>query len=146
MTRRNMIWASILAVAVSGVVSSASANPAPTTKRCLLNNYSMLQVAPYNMDENYGYGGYTVLKGAQMYVAAKPGLTAEWLTLQVQREIANLQSGADPLCKPNVKNVKVSVAPSGGGFWVFLSAPDVKSAQQLFRWTKANVAAPQVVQ
>ncbi len=144
MTMRNMIWASICAVALSGSVSSASAAPAP--KRCLLNDYSMLQVAPFKTDENFGLGGYTVLKGAQMYVAAKPGLTAEWLTLQVQRELSQLQLGADPLCQPVVKNVKVSVAPAGGGFWVFLSAPDEKSAQALFRWTKANVALPEVVQ
>ena len=144
MTRRNMIWASIFAVALSGAVSSVSASPAPAPKRCLLNDYSMLQIAPYKADENFGYGGYTVLRGAQMYVAAKPGLTAEWLTLQVQREMAALQSGADPMCTPTVKDVKVSVAPAGGGFWVFLAAPDVKQAQSLFRWTKANVAQPEV--
>jgi hypothetical protein len=144
MTMRNMIWASICAVALSGAVSSASASPSPTAKRCLLNDYSMLQIAPYKMDENFGLGGYTVLKGAQMYVAAKPGLTAEWLTLQVQRELAALDSGSDPLCAPTVKNVKVSVTPAGGGFWVFLAAPDVKQAQSLFRWTKANVAQPEV--
>jgi hypothetical protein len=144
MTKRNMMMASIFAVAVSAAATSASAAPAP--KRCLLNGYSMLQVAPLKIDENYGYGGYTVLKGAQMYVAAKPGLTAEWLTLQVQRELASLQAGSDPLCQPTVKNVEVAVAPAGGGFWVFLQAPDAKSGQQLFRWTKANVAAPVVVQ
>jgi len=105
----------------------------------------MLQIAPYKIDENYGYGGYTVLKGAQMYVAAKPGLTAEWLTAQVQREIAKLQTGVDPNCQPTVKNIKVSVAPAGAGFWVFLGAPDVKQAQSLLRWTKANVAQPEVV-
>jgi hypothetical protein len=68
------------------------------------------------------------------------------LTLRVQRELAGLQAGADPLCQPSVSNVKVSVAPAGPGFWVFLQAPDARSGQQLFRWTKANVAAPRVVQ
>jgi hypothetical protein len=144
MTKRNLILASLFAVTLSGAATSASAAPAP--RRCLLNGYSMLQVAPLKIDENYGYGGYTVLRGAQMYVAAKPGLTAEWLTLQVQRELASLQQGSDPLCQPSVKDVKVSVAPAGGGFWVFLQAPDAKSGQQLFRWTRANVASPVVVQ
>jgi hypothetical protein len=144
MTKSNMMMASILAVALSGAAMSASAAPAP--QRCLLNGYSMLQVAPLKLEENYGYGGYTVLKGAQMYIQAKPGLTAEWLTLQVQRELASLQAGSDPLCQPAVKNVKVSAAPAGAGFWVFLQAPDAKSGQQLFRWTQANVAARMVVQ
>lgn len=139
MTQRKMILASILAVAVSGGVAS-SASAAATPKRCLLNDYSMLSVAPLRMDENYGLGSYSALKGAQMYIAAKPGLTAEWLTLQVQREIARLQAGADPLCGAPSAKVKVSVVSAGGGFWVYLQAPDAKSAESLFRWTKANVA------
>jgi len=102
----------------------------------------MLLIAPFEMEENYGLGGYTVLRGAQMYIAAEPGLTAQWLTVLVQRELALLQSGSDPLCQMTVKNVNVSVAPAGGGFWVFLAAPDVKQAQALFRWTTANVAHP----
>ncbi|HET6331634.1 MAG TPA: hypothetical protein VFG30_00380, partial [Polyangiales bacterium] len=86
----------------------------------------------------------TVLKGAQFYVTARPGLTKEWLTLSVQREMARLQAGADQACRPNVSKVQVSVASAGGGFWVFLSAPDERQAKRLLNWAKTIQPSNQV--
>lgn len=138
---RKMAWASAVA-AVLVVSSTASASPEPA-KRCMLNDFSALSVAPFHADEDFGLGSYTVLKGAQVYVAAKPGLTAEWLTLSVQRDLAKLDSNPDAACRSNVRNVQVSVISAGNGFWVVLSTPDEKSAQSLLRWAKGNIAQPQ---
>jgi hypothetical protein len=137
MELRKMAKASMLAV-VLGAASSASASPAPA-ERCMLKDYSAVSVAAFRTDEDFGLGSYTRLKGAQVYVAAKPGLTAEWLTLSVQRELARLNASPDAACRPAVRDVKVSVTSSGGGFWVFLSAPDERSAASLLRWAQAFV-------
>jgi hypothetical protein len=144
MDMRKVYWASVFAVTLAGAASTAAASPAPT-KRCVLGEYSALSVSPFRTDEDFGLGNYTVLKGAQFYVAAKPGLTAEWLTLSVQRELAKLQSGADQACRPNVRGVTVSVASSGGGFWVFLSAPDERSAASLLSWAKSIAPSERAV-
>jgi hypothetical protein len=144
MDMRKLYWASVFAVALSGAASTASASPAPAP-RCELGEYSPLKVAPYRTDENFGLGTYTVLKGAELYVPARPGLTAEWLTLTLQRDLAKLQNAADSACRLNVRNVQVSVASAGGGFWVFLSAPDERAAKSLLNWAKNIAPSKQAV-
>lgn len=144
MDMRKLYWGSVFAVTLAGAASTAWASPAPA-KRCVLGDYAAQSVAPLRAEENYGLGTYTVLKGAQFYILARPGLTAEWLTLSMQRELAKLQSGADPVCRPNVRGLTVSVAPSGPGFWVFLSAPDERSAASLLSWTKRIAPSQQAV-
>jgi hypothetical protein len=135
MDRRNVYWAAVMAVTLAGAATTASANPTPA-KRCVLDDVPAVSVAPFRTDENFGLGTYTVLKGAQLYVPARPGLTAEWLTLSVQRELAKLERSADPACRPNTRSVQVLVESSGPGFWVFLSAPDQHSAASLLSWAK----------
>jgi len=97
-------------------------------------------VAPYHMDEDYGLGAYSRLKGAQLYVAAQPGLTSEWLTLTVQRELATDGQPNDTACRPNVQGVSVSVVPAGGGYWVVHSAPDERSAESVLSWARSRVS------
>lgn len=145
MATSKVYWLAVFAVVLGGA-APAFASLAPAA-RCGLGEYSAFSVSPLRTDENFGLGNYTVLKGAQFYVAAKPGLTAEWLTVIVQRELARLQMDADQACRPNVRNVQVSVAPAGGGFWVFLSAPDARSAARLLSWAKyIETARPAAVQ
>ncbi len=135
MNIRNVAKASVLALGF-GFAGTASASPS-LAERCQLNeNYKAVTVAPFRMEEDFGLGGYTTLRGAQVYVAAKPGLTAQWITLSVEHEIARLSKSDDAVCRPAVKDVKVSVVPAGGGFWVFLSARDERSAKMLLQWAQ----------
>jgi hypothetical protein len=141
MGMRIVYWASLLAVVLGGA-ATASAAPA---NRCGLGGYNATAVSPFKMEEDFGLGGYTVLKGAKFYVAAKPGLTAEWLTLIVHNEFERLQQDADQTCRPpNLRGVQVQVAPAGAGFWVYLMAPDVKSASKLLNWAKSIQTPPAV--
>jgi hypothetical protein len=142
MEMRKVYWASVMAVVLGGA-ATVSASPGPA-QRCLLGDYPTVAVSALKTEEDFGLGGYTVLKGAQFYVTARPGLTKEWLTLSVQREMARLQAGADQACRPNVSKVQVSVASAGGGFWVFLSAPDERQAKRLLNWAKTIQPSNQV--
>ena len=140
---RTLATVSMLALGLS-VAGTASANPS-LAERCKLNdNYQAVTVQPFHTDENFGLGTYTQLKGAQVYVSAKPGLTGPWITLSVEHELARLSKSDDAMCRPSVKDVKVSVTPAGGGFWVFLSARDENSAAELLRWAQNIVPVQQM--
>lgn len=143
MGMKKMALVSLFAVVLGGA-ATASASSVPA-ERCGIDKYSVFSVSPFSSEENYGLGGYTVLKGAQFYVTAKQGLTAEWVNLVVSHELERLQASADPVCRPNVKNVQVQVTSAGPGFWVFLSANDESSAKRLLSWAK-TIATKTVVQ
>jgi hypothetical protein len=89
-------------------------------------------VAPYRAEENFGYGTYTQLRGAQLFVPAREGLTEQWLTLQVQRSLS-------ATCKPGVNDVRVQVVSAGNGFWVQLIAANQSNASTLLRWAEGVV-------
>jgi hypothetical protein len=44
--------------------TSASASPAPE-QRCILDDYATQSVSAFRVEENYGIGNYTALKGAR---------------------------------------------------------------------------------
>lgn len=117
--------AALLLTASTGAASTKSA-----ASKCVFDEYGALSAVPYKVEENFGYGSYPQLRGAQLYVQAREGLTAEWLTLEVQRA---LDSSA---CKPNVSDVQVSVVSSGAGFWVQLAAGEPSDAAALLKWAK----------
>lgn len=135
MSNQKLIVLSVL-VAVLGAAQTAWAAPATPNaeKRCVFQEYAPVSVAPFHQDEDYGLGTYTRLGGAQVYVQARPGLTAEWLTLSVQRELAKL-TAADG-CRPSVRGVHVSTISAGGGFWVVMTAQNERDAKALLNWAR----------
>ena len=133
MSIKKMAWFAVLA-SVLGVVSPVAASP-NGEQACVFDRYAAVSVAPYHQDEDYGLGTYSQLRGAQVFVEAQPGLTAEWLNLSVQRGLAEMQ------CGPNLKDVRVSVMSAGAGFWVTLSASDDGAAKALLSWAKGIVPA-----
>ncbi|HKU40133.1 MAG TPA: hypothetical protein VJR89_18365, partial [Polyangiales bacterium] len=76
------------------------------------------------------------LRGAQLYVPARPGLTAEWLSQRVQSELASAGS-----CRPSVPGVQVQVVSAGTGFWIVLSTGDERAAASLLAWAQRIVPA-----
>jgi len=99
---------------------------------CVFTQYGATSVAPYRADENFGYGSYTQLRGAQLFVPAREGLTEQWLTLQVQRNL-------NATCQPGVSDVRVQVVSAGNGFWVQLIASNQSKASALLRWAEGVV-------
>jgi hypothetical protein len=137
MSIKKMTWFAVMSTvlsAVSPVAASAGSDP-----ECVFDKYAAISVAPYHLDEDFGLGTHSRLHGAQVYVAAQPGLTAEWLSLSVQRELA--ESAQNEQCRPSVRGVQVSVTSAGSGFWVAMSAPDERSASALLAWARSIVPA-----
>jgi hypothetical protein len=113
-----------------GIAAAAQARPA--AESCVLTQYGASSAAPYRAEENVGYGTYTQLRGAQVFVPAREGLTEQWLTLQVQRNLGDT-------CKPGVKDVRVQVVSAGTGFWVQLIAANQSNASDLLHWAEGIV-------
>ena len=138
----------VMSLAVPVLLLAASAVHASTgsaADQCVFEKYAVSSVAPFRSEENFGYGTYTRLRGAQLYVPAREGLTAEWLQLSVQQSLAKQAgvTGGSRACQPVVPNVQVQVVSAGGGFWVQLGAADERSAEALLRWAKSIVPAQQ---
>jgi hypothetical protein len=114
-----------------GLASATQARPAADS--CVLSQYGASSVAPYRAEENAGYGTYTQLRGAQVFVPAREGLTQQWLALQVER---GLHAST---CRPSVSDVRVQVVSAGNGFWVQLIAANASSASDLLSWAQGVV-------
>jgi hypothetical protein len=128
--------ASALLLAASTVQASAS-----NAEQCVFDKYEASSVAPFRSEENVGYGTYTRLRGAQLYIPAREGLTAEWLTRSVERALAqHAASPSEQACKPVVP-VKVQVVSAGAGFWVQLGAANERAAESLLQWARTLVPA-----
>jgi hypothetical protein len=120
-------------LAASLLVPSASfadTNRAP----CVLREHSVTSVTPYRVQERVGRGTVTRLKGAQVFVRAEPGLTAEWLELTLRRHLAAMRGPAAMKdCAFAVAKVKVQVNSAGAGFVVKLIARDAAAAKEVLR-------------
>lgn len=140
MTTRKMMFAA-LCVALTAATGSAFAMPSAATKSnnaCVFSTYDARTVAPFNGEENYGYGNYTELKGAQVFVPAREGLTEQWLTRVMQSALTQKDASS---CQPAVKNLEVRVVPAGPGFWVQLIAADTQQGKKVLDWARGLVAA-----
>lgn len=135
-----------LLIGASGAVSLSTAHAANSgSQTCVFEKYAPISAAPYSADEVVSYGSYSFLRGAQLYVPAREGLTKEWLEASVEQALAahvdaTANKSADPACQsPNVKNVKVTVTSAGNGFWVALIGRDERSADILLKWARSIV-------
>src|SRR5262245_12196357 len=95
-----MGWAAGALLLAAGSAQARSTDP---VEQCVFEKYAASSVAPYKAEENFGYGTYTRLRGVQLFVPAREGLTAEWLTLSVQQALAK-QSGT-----PSVESCQLTV-------------------------------------
>jgi hypothetical protein len=137
MPTRKMLFAAVC-MALVGATGGALAMPgSPAKDACVFSRYQASTVAPFNGEENYGYGSYTSLKGAQVFVPAREGLTEQWLAREVQAALASHGAAS---CQPTVRDVRVQVVSGGTGFWVQLIAADQQQGKALLQWAKSVVA------
>jgi hypothetical protein len=124
MFRRTCIAAAALGlVAVTGTGVQA-AQP----ERCSLGGrYFARSVTSYVTTEDAGYTSIREFRGAEAYVPAQPGLTAEWLQRVLSYQVATGE------CDFGVRDVAVSVIPAGGGFSVRVSGKDERAAAVILR-------------
>ncbi len=114
----------------------ANDQPRNTTaaNRCPLGQTYRATSVTADQAREQGYGqDVQRLRGADVHVAAQPGLTQEWLQKSIEHGIA---SGD---CDFGARNVKVNVLSAGNGFDVQLTAPDEKSAREVLRHAQGLV-------
>lgn len=121
---------------------SQAAGPLPQADRsmaaqapCVLKQYKLSSVTPYRVQENIsGHIFHQRVAGADLYVQAEPGLTAEWLQLNLGREVAAMQGPSTMKdCVFGVDKMQVQVESAGPGFRVRLSAPTAEAGQEVLR-------------
>lgn len=132
MFNRRFLAAVVLAGAalVPGVSFAANPPAAP----CILREHRITAVTPYRIQEHHGRGSTSRLAGAQVFVQAEPGLTPEWLELQLTRHIAAMHGGGSMKdCALDMKDVSVRVDSAGTGFAVRIMAHDPSKAEEVLR-------------
>ncbi len=118
----------------------ALAAPSDSPAHCILKEHRVTKVQPLNVTERYGRGSSERLVGAQVFVQAEPGLTAEWLQLSIQRHVAHMGSAGMKNCALDTKDVRVSVESAGAGFAVKITGKDTAQAKEILR--RAQLLAP----
>ena len=98
---------------------------------CALRELRVTKVTPYRVQRYVGRG--TMHRGANVFVRAEPGLTAEWLEHQLRRHLAAMNSTEMPNCPLDIARVRVQVDSGRAGFWVRLIAPDARTGREVLR-------------
>jgi len=130
----------VAATAAVAVPASAVAN-APSKPSCSLLAHRITSVRPYRVDERLGRTSLERLRGAEIFVQAERGLTAEWLQLVLARHITQMRGSASmPDCVFDVDDVTVRVDPGGSGFLVRIIAPDADKAREVLRRARLLVS------
>ena len=123
-----LMLSSVLAVGlIAGPAAAAQAGSASPTEsgpaNCALKTYTVTAVAPQFVDVQQGRVTIRRLAGAVAYVQARPGLTAEWLTLSLQRHLSALKAGATIKDCP-LADARVGVGSAGAGFAIQSTGKD----------------------
>ncbi len=116
--------------------AAPEAPPQTHSEFCLLNKFKVTQVGSYYVEARGGQGTYEKLAGAQLFLPAQPGLTAEWIGANLAQHKKAPPSYKCPL---DVDGVEYKVAPAKTGFWVQLSAPSAEGAQEVLDRSRALI-------
>jgi hypothetical protein len=139
MVIRSVIRRSIAAVALvlatlasAGVTESVAGAAEPA--RCSLGSKRFAHsVKALYSHEDSGYTAFRQFRGAEVFVPAQPGLTAEWLDLVLTSQLASGE------CNFGAPEVNVEVLSDGGGFSVRLSSNDERGAAEILRHAQQMV-------
>jgi hypothetical protein len=125
--RVSLLSIATLALLGGGVAAASTESP----KADCFGDQTVTKVVAHHEPVTAGQGSYQQLAGARAYVAAKPGLTGEWLHALLERRSSDPQPGTE--CPLDVPGVSISVRSAGPGFWVALSSKDSKDAKEVLR-------------
>jgi hypothetical protein len=111
----------------------------PATSAGVLSDYHVVSVTPYYEQKTPIKTSWNELRGATVRVEARPGLTAEWLQLRLNREIgapfySETAVANDPLA---VSGVSARVVSVSDGFLVTIAAKDKATAHDVLRRAQA---------
>lgn len=127
------IAAALVLSAATALPALALAAPSDSAAHCILREHRVTKVQPLRVTERYGRGSSERLVGAQVFVQAEPGLTAQWLQLTIQRHMAQMSGSGMKDCALDAKDVRVSVESAGAGFAVKITGKDATQAKEILR-------------
>lgn len=131
---RRLFAVTLLSAAMMAPVGASAAAPSRSPSPCILREHRVTAVAPYKVKERIGRASIQRLRGAEVRVQAEPGLTAEWLRLELGRHMAEMRGPASmPDCSFDVEDVRVEVTSADAGFAVKLITSDSEKAQEVLR-------------
>ena len=109
---------------------------------CELDRYAPVTVRPhYETDDSPSeeFHAAPQLRGAEVFVPARPGLTAEWLWHELGQRPGDARS-----CATGVAGAEINVRPGGAGFVVTIRGGDEASGQQILQLARVDERAPSV--
>ncbi|HWA70734.1 MAG TPA: hypothetical protein VG937_00295 [Polyangiaceae bacterium] len=128
--RKFIIAITLAATSLIPVIASAGTR---AKDRCVLVGHRVNSVKRYEVVEWRGRSASYRLAGAQVYVQAEPGLTAQWLQLTIERHLAQMRSRHMGDCVLELNGLQVQVDSAGSGFAVRIVAKDPGQAKEVLR-------------
>lgn len=138
MSIRKLFGVTTLALSMLAPALALAVEPSKPP-RCALEGYVIRSITPYRAQEHTGRVPIWRLRGAEVQVEARPGLTAEWLQLRLQQHLQEMRRSAMKDCVLNADVARVTVSSARTGFTVRLIATDTKKAEAVLR--RARVLA-----
>jgi hypothetical protein len=125
MWKRNVAMGLVIgAGAIPAAPSNADTPSQPNGTQCTLAQYTITAVEPYRVDLRIARNPVIEVRGAELYIPAQPGLTAEWLQFTLQRDFAKASNGSGENACSFSSKLRVEAVSGGAGFWVRLIAAD----------------------
>jgi hypothetical protein len=142
MWKRNVAMGlAVSALALLPAISNADTPSQSSGAQCTLTQYTIAAVQPYRVDLRISQTPITEVRGAELYIPAQPGLTAEWLQLSLQRDLAKVSNGSGENACSFSSKVRVEAISGGAGFWVRLIAADSKEGAKVLERTRQLFAS-----
>jgi hypothetical protein len=124
----------ISALALTTIAPTLAFAASPEAAPCILRDHRITAVKPYTVTESAGRASVQRLRGAEVFVQAEQGLTAEWLQLTLTRHLTQMHGPAGMRdCAFDVNDVTVRVDSAGTGFAVKLVAKKSGDAPEVLR-------------
>ena len=139
MSIRNSMLALAFACALVPLQTAAAAEAEPHEKSCVLGSFRVSQVAALYTNERSGKGTYQRFGGAQVFLPAQPGLTAEWVSSSLAQHGQRADRTLSYDCPLDVPGAMFAVVSGGTGFWVQISAKDPAAAKEILARAKRLV-------
>ena len=142
MPARSLFLATLIGAFLAGVPAVRATAPDDKPPPCVFTAYVVTSVTPHYEIDRASKIEVRRMRGAEIYVQAEFGLTAEWLRLQIQRHLAAMKPSSMPDCALDAGTSDVAVESRGAGFLITVRSPDERVANEVLRRARLLHPAP----
>jgi hypothetical protein len=132
MSTRQVLTAFTLATALA-VPNASRAEPPAEGAPCFLEDSRVFSVKPLYGKSRLGKAELQSLRGAEVHLVPRIGLSSERLEADLERLLRSPQREPLPACLTDVGHVHIESDPLGSAASVQLIARDPNDAEQVFR-------------